>query len=280
MAADAGVTSAITGAAVPEQTTAPIDKSVVPAAVRVKSPGGIAAPITRNIPPPSKQTAFAMIYPSLADDDDGFDYLDTPTKRPGGVRRKSMEEEEVFDWEESDEEFYRKKLVLADLPPPKRPRFDIDFEQMQELEFSPPASPVGPRKLPKGLGDPFVTPPRQIASTPHTPPDTRPIKSRGSSYLLPISIALLRQLDGHQKALGSDLWTALKQHLLRCGRVADGAFKGRDSARAAITVKDDRIEQLEKRIRILEAEREVDRAVIGALKRNVDVLTGKAKRTD
>jgi len=41
-----------------------------------------------------------------------------------------------------------------------------------------------------------------------------------------------------------------------------------------------RIEELERRVRILESEREVDRAVIGALKRNVDVLTGKVKRTD
>ena len=247
-------------------------------AVRVGTPGGIAAPITRNVQPPSKQTSFTKIYPPLPDDD-GFDYINTPTRRPGTVRRKFVEEEEVFDWEESDEEVYRRKLVLADLPAPKRPRFD-DFEQMQEPEFSPPASPVARTKPPKGLADPFITPPRQIASTPHTPPETRPVKSRGSASLLPISFALLHQLDGYQEALGSGLWTALKDHLLRCGRVADGAVKGRDSARAAITEKDNRIEELEKRIRILEAEREVDRAVIGALKRNVDILTGKTKRTD
>jgi hypothetical protein len=41
-----------------------------------------------------------------------------------------------------------------------------------------------------------------------------------------------------------------------------------------------RVDELERRVRILEAEREVDRAVIGALKRNVDVLTGKVRRTD
>jgi len=67
---------------------------------------------------------------------------------------------------------------------------------------------------------------------------------------------------------------------LRCGRVADGAVKGRDAARSVSRKKDIRIEELERKVRILEAQREVDRAVIGALKRNVDVLTGKVQRTD
>lgn len=67
---------------------------------------------------------------------------------------------------------------------------------------------------------------------------------------------------------------------MRCGRVADGAVKGRDAARAVNRKKDNRIEELDRRVRILESEREVDRAVIGALKRNVDVLTGKVSRRD
>jgi len=80
--------------------------------------------------------------------------------------------------------------------------------------------------------------------------------------------------------LGGTLWQSLRDHLLRCGRVADGAVKGREAARAVNRKKDIRIEELERRVRILEAEKEVDKAVIGALKRNVDVLTGKVKRTD
>jgi uncharacterized protein YqfA (UPF0365 family) len=67
---------------------------------------------------------------------------------------------------------------------------------------------------------------------------------------------------------------------VRCGRVADGAVKGRDAARAVNRKKDIRIDELDRRVKVLEAEREVDRAVIGALKRNVDVLTGRIKRTD
>ena len=68
--------------------------------------------------------------------------------------------------------------------------------------------------------------------------------------------------------------------MLKCGRVADGAVKGRDAARGVLRKRDLRIEELERKVRILESEREVDRAVIGALKRNVDVLTGKVKRSD
>jgi hypothetical protein len=80
--------------------------------------------------------------------------------------------------------------------------------------------------------------------------------------------------------MGTQLWQAVREHLLRCGRVAEGAVKGRDAARGVVRKRDLRIEELERRVRILESEREVDRAVIGALKRNVDVLTGKVKRTD
>jgi hypothetical protein len=268
-----------TAAAVPAQETAAAggDKPPV-AAVRVNTPSGIAAPITRNVPPPlTKQTVFPKVYPALAGLDD-VDYLDTPTKRPSRVRRNSAAEE-IYDWEDSDEE-RRIARALTDFPPPKRPRFDIDFEPMQELEISPPASPRARNKPIRGLADPFTTPPRQVTSTPHTPPETRLHKSGGSATLLPHSFALLHKLEGHQEALGADLYTALKDHLIRCGRVADGAVKGRESARAALTEKDKRIEKLEMAVRILEAEREVDRAVIGALKRNVDVLTGKEKRTD
>lgn len=68
--------------------------------------------------------------------------------------------------------------------------------------------------------------------------------------------------------------------MFRCGRVAEGAVKGRDAARTANNKNLIRVDELERRVRILEAEREVDRAVIGALKRNVDVLTGKVRRTD
>jgi len=74
--------------------------------------------------------------------------------------------------------------------------------------------------------------------------------------------------------------TSLKDHLMKCGRVADGAVKGRDAARTEIKKLKITVEEFETRVRILEAQREVDRAVIGALKRNVDVLTGKVKRTD
>jgi hypothetical protein len=95
-----------------------------------------------------------------------------------------------------------------------------------------------------------------------------------------LSYSLLQQLEPHQKSLGSGLFTDLKDHLLKCGRVADGAIKGRDAARTVVGEKDKRIGELEKRVMILESEREVDRAVIGALKRNVDVLTGKVERTN
>jgi hypothetical protein len=244
-------------------------------APRVRPPGGFAAPITRNVPPPSKQ--FPKVYPPLAADDDGFDYLDTPTKRP--VRRKSNDPyDDDFDWEESDEDVHRRKPV-QELPPAKRARFDVP-DSMPDFEFSPPASPAVRTKAPKTLADPFVTPPRQIMATPHTPPDTRPLKSNSPPNLTPLSYSLLHQLEPHQKSLGSDLFADLKNHLLKCGRVADGAVKGRDAARAVAGEKDKRIGELEKRVMILESEREVDRAVIGALKRNVDVLTGKVKRTD
>ena len=240
-----------------------------------------------GVMPPSKQpqttsVAAARIYPTLPhdDDDDEFSYFDTPSKPPP-AKSKRVEEERQYEWEDSDEEIteYRR-------PYGKRPRFDLNPEYiMGEIELSPPQSPiaaapiaVAPVRKPT-LADPFTTPPRQILSTPHTPPDTRVGKSPAAN-LQPISLSLLHQLDSHKDSLGRNLYDRLSDHLIRCGRVADGAIKGRDAARAVNRKKDIRIEELERRVRILESEREVDRAVIGALKRNVDVLTGKVSRRD
>lgn len=248
----------------------------------------------RQATPPSKQPSVPVqrMYPRLPpppppDEDDGFEYFDTPTKpKPVQQRppqKKPLEEEEdLYDWEDSDEEItYRKPIMM--LPPAKRPRFD--FDTMQDLEYSPPTSPQQQQPRPHALADPFTTPPKQVTSTPHTPPDTRipTTTTAGKSpaaNLLPVSYSMLHQLSPHAAGMGTQLWQGLREHLLRCGRVADGAVKGRDAARAVVRKRDLRIEELERRVRILESEREVDRAVIGALKRNVDVLTGKVKRTD
>jgi hypothetical protein len=220
--------------------------------------------------PPSKQPV-PKIYPRLPPpSDDGFEYFDTPTKQ----RPARPVEEPTYDWEDSDEELGYKKAIN----PIKRPRFGgYDYVPMEELEISPPPSPPVQKRY--NLGDPFATPPKQVTSTPHTPPDTRPTKTPGSN-LSPLSYSLLHQLGPHAQTLGAPLWQALQDHLVRCGRVADGAVKGRDAARAVNRKKDIRIDELDRRVKVLEAEREVDRAVIGALKRNVDVLTGRMKRTD
>ena len=231
-------------------------------------------------------------------EDDEFEYFDTPIKtkpvqryqQKRLVQREEEEQEEdLYDWENSDEEIpYRKPALM--LPPAKRPRFD--FDAMQDLEYSPPTSPHPHRPAKQTLADPFTTPPKQVTSTPHTPPDTRvPITTAAATTttgagkspaanLLPLSYSLLHQLSPHAAGMGTPLWQGVREHLLRCGRVADGAVKGRDAARAVVRKRDLRIEELERRVRILESEREVDKAVIGALKRNVDVLTGKVQRTD
>jgi hypothetical protein len=254
-----------------------------------------AATTTARAMPPSKQpqtpvtsVPFGRIYPTLptADEEDQFNYFDTPSKPPAApifsTKPAKRIEEETYDWEESDEE------VSGYLGPygGKRPRFELprDPSLMQEIELSPPQSPlpVAPlqrKSVSTALADPFTTPIRQIHSTPHTPPDTRALKSP-TTTLQPLSLSLLHQLDPYKESLGRNLYDRLSDHLMRCGRVADGAVKGRDAARAVNRKKDIRIEELERRVRILESEREVDRAVIGALKRNVDVLTGKVKRRD
>lgn len=248
--------------------------------------------------PPSKQpqlrrpqtpaTSFPVgrIYPTLptTDEEDEFNYFDTPSKPPAPpviTTKSSKRMEEAYDWEESDEEVtgYRRPYRG------KRPRFELpDPSMMQEIELSPPHSPLPVAPLHRKsasttLADPFTTPPKQIQSTPHTPPDTRALKSP-TATLQPLSLSLLHQLDPYKESLGRHLYDRLSDHLMRCGRVADGAVKGRDAARAVNRTKDIRIEELERRVRILESEREVDRAVIGALKRNVDILTGKAQRKD
>lgn len=247
--------------------------------------------------PPSKQPQKATsppaerIYPALppdVDEEEEFSYFDTPSKPPQlpqlPIKAKRVEQEErQYEWEDSDEEItgYQRRRTYG-----KRPRFDLEPQPMDEVELSPPQSPavavttrhITPFRKPT-LADPFTTPPKQIHSTPHTPPDTRAVKSPSTS-LQPISLSLLHQLDPHKDSLGKNLYERLSEHLMRCGRVADGAVKGRDAARAVNRKKDNRIEELDRRVRILESEREVDRAVIGALKRNVDVLTGKVSRRD
>jgi hypothetical protein len=213
------------------------------------------------------------IYPKLPPvDDDGFDYFDTPTKPNPGRGQPQAEPMDLddYDWEDSEDEFLFKKQEPYHAGD-KRPA-----GLMGGKTLSPPSSPP-PRK--KTLADPFTTPPKQVTATPHTPPDTKALKSPHIT-LTPLSYVLLNELSPHAKTLGQRTWQNLKDHLLKCGRVADGAVKGRDVARVAIKKGEDRIEELETRVRVLEAEREVDRAVIGALKRNVDVLTGKVKRTD
>ena len=228
------------------------------------------------------------IYPTLptTDEEDEFNYFDTPSKppvQPVITTKSTKRAEETYEWEESDEEVtgYRRPYRG------KKPRFELpraDPSMMEEIELSPPQSPppVAPlhrKPASTTLADPFTTPPKQIQSTPHTPPDTRALKSP-TTTLQPLSLSLLYQLDPYKESLGRHLYDRLSDHLMRCGRVADGAVKGRDAARAVNRKKDIRIEELERRVRILESEREVDRAVIGALKRNVDVLTGKVNRRD
>lgn len=258
MATKAGVAESVA----PKQVETPVAAPIAVAA---------AASVTAKEIPPSKQPV-PRIYPSLPPPSDaGFEAFDTPTRH----KPARPLEEPTYDWEDSDEEQGYKRSIVN---PIKRPRFGLhDYEPMEELEMSPPPSPPV-RKRPT-LGDPFSTPPKQVTSTPHTPPETRPIKLPGSN-LSPISLSLIHQLGPHAQTLGGPLWQSLQDHLLRCARVADGAVRGRDAARSIIRKKDIRVDELERRVRVLEAEREVDRAVIGALKRNVDVLTGKVQRTD
>ena len=266
--------------------------------VAIVSPAREVAPIPPPVPPPAPVPASVVpaprslkhpiyekrgMYPKLSTipDDDDFDYFqDTPTKpRPGSERRRRpQDEEEEPYWEYSDEDLYS-----AHPTGPKRPRFETQYMEDVELS-SPPISPeaqrrVSPPRKPITLQDPFTTPTKQITHTPNTPPDTRHVKSPGST-LPSVSQSLIKQLQPFAGQLGDSLWSDLKDHLVRCGRVADGAIKGRDSARSSALKKDARIEELEKDIRILKAEREVDKAIIAALQRNVDVLTGKVKPSD
>ena len=245
------------------------EPSVVPPVREVEVPKEV-------VVPPSKQPPIQRLYPRLPPaEEDEFEYFDTPSKtRPQTRGKPAPVDEEIYDWEESDEDVAYKKPIARRISPLKRPHFDVEL--IEDLDYSPPPSP----KKPKNLSDPFTTPPRQITSTPHTPPETRPAQQTPGANLLPLSYSLLHQLSPHSATLGSTLWQSVREHLLRCSRVADGAVKGRDATRSVSRKKDIRIEELERKVRILEAQREVDRAVIGALKRNVDVLTGKVQRTD
>jgi hypothetical protein len=240
----------------------------------------VAAVAPKEVVPPSKQTPVQKLYPALPPtDDDGFEYFDTPTRPRHQTGGKSVIEEENYDWEDSDEDIiYKKNFLNIINPPQKRQRFEVDYYSMEDIEFSPPQSPPVFKK--PTLADPFTTPPKQVTSTPHTPPETRLIRQSPATNLLPLSYSLLHQLRGHAKAMGAPLWQALRDHLLRCGRVAEGAVKGRESARAVNKKMEIRIAELERRVKILEAEREVDKAIIGAMQRNVDILTGKVQRTD
>jgi hypothetical protein len=212
----------------------------------------------------------------LDPEEDEFNYFATPTKPKLPLPRAPSPEEKLYDWEDSDDEYYfNKKHIGRDrhVSPVKRPRFD-DIDPMADIDFAPPPSPVHKKPM---LADPFMTPPKQITSTPYTPPETR---LAPATTLNTLSYSLLQQLSPHSPTLGKPLFQSLRDHLFRCGRVAEGAVKGRDAARTANNKNLIRVDELERRVRILEAEREVDRAVIGALKRNVDVLTGKVRRTD
>lgn len=235
-----------------------------------------AAAERETAPPPAKKGIYQpipQIYPRLpAVEDDGFEYFDTPTKAKPARGRKDYYEDEYV-WEDSPTE---DEFDIMEPEPDYTTGAKRHVHPMQDADLSPPASPPARKKV---LADPFTTPPKQITHTPHTPPDTKAAKSP-TTNLTPLSYALINRLSPHARTLGAEMWANLKDHLLKCGRVADGALKGRESARAAVKEKEIRIDELERRVRILESEREVDRAVIGALKRNVDVLTGKVKRTD
>lgn len=250
------------------------EPAVVPPIRDVEALKEVVVPPSKQ--PPPLQHPIQRLYPRLPPaEDDEFEYFDTPSKpRPQTREKPHPVDEEIYDWEDYDDDTAYKKSVVGRISSPKRPRFEV--ESIDDLDFSPPRSP----KKHKTLSDPFTTPPKQITSTPHTPPETRPAQQTPGTNLLPLSYSLLHQLSPHSATLGVTLWQSLREHLLRCGRVADGAIKGRDSARAVSRKKDIKIEELERRVRILEAQREVDRAVVGALKRNVDVLTGRVERTD
>jgi hypothetical protein len=241
---------------------------VVSPAAQVPTP----APAATEVPPSKQPQLVQTMYPRLQPaQDDGFEYHDTPTKR----KESKSAEIETHDWEESDEEYSYKKNIFARTSPTKRPRFDLDPEPI-DFDLSPPESPISKRRH---LSDPFTTPPKQITSTPHTPPETRPTYTP-TTNLLTLSYSLIHQLGPHTNTLGSPLWQSLREHLLRCGRVADGAIKGRDAARAASKKKDERIDELERRVRLLETQREVDKAVIGTLNKNVSELIGASRRSD
>jgi hypothetical protein len=215
------------------------------------------------------------LYPRLpADDDeeDGFHYYDTPTKPKSALKHAAADEED-YEWEVSEDDV-RGLKQNASTGSLKRPRFDLDFDSdiMRAIEMSsPPESPVVKKRA---LADPFTTPPKQISSTPHTPPDTHPSK-KSPPNLFPLSQSLLLQLAPHAPSLGPTLWATLREHLMRCGRVADGATRGRDAARVEITNKDTRIKELEKRVSWLETQRKADRAMIESLNTSISDLIEK-----
>lgn len=222
------------------------------------------------------------------------DALEDDVGSPSKSRKSSRtisDDEDSFGWDEDlDDEVER---ILG--RPPKQPNFSPETPRKtpKTARFTSP----GKRKLEEmenhtlseaqatprtgSQQNPVLTPTSQRSSqVDYFPPpsveiSTTPTPSRYTSVLSApshsdnseLATSALALLDRHDVVLPrkakDELVALLNKHELR----AQGIVRGRDITRLALKKKDDKIKELNERIQGLEAQREMDRAVIDGLKK-------------
>ena len=112
------------------------EPGVVPPVREVEAPKEVVVPPSKQ--PPTVQPPVQRLYPRLPpSEDEEFEYFDTPSKtRPQTRGKPAPVDDEIYDWEDFDEDIAYKKSVVHRISPPKRPHFEV--ESIEDLDYSPP----------------------------------------------------------------------------------------------------------------------------------------------
>ena len=186
-------------------------------------------------------------------------------------------DEELFDWAESDDETVSKALEEISMPPPETPRKAVKIDALtspgkrghenlgQDVFTTPATGAPGMGLFGKsGLPSPAETPTKKRSTD---------VNVEGSE----LHTEILHGLRDLKMSIGQEAESLIKSICNRYALKTSGIAKGRDISRAAIKGKDEKIAELQGRIAALEAERETNKAVIRHLRRDFELAKNKAQ---
>jgi len=214
----------------------------------------------------------------------------TPSKPPRNPQRTagldvSSDEEEFYDWPDSDAEELAKAVEKAtekvSMPPPETPRKTVKMTPLSTPGTMKRNYDQVPYPTPtKDLDDVFSTPStnlkgRSLFSTtglqsPEVTPTTRRLRDMGVPEL---TNEVIDCLQNAHVGLGIDVIASVKdickRHMLR----TKGCIRGRDATRAALAAKDVQMVELQNKTATLEEEKEMMMTAMRQLRRDLREAT-------